>query len=69
MSIPSKSFFAPSEVADLLAIPRHLVYRMVREGRMKAVRYGLRIIRIPREEIERVAKGGAYERAPTADSG
>lgn len=56
MELPSKHFFTPAEVAEILDVPRHHVYRMVRQQRIKAQHFGPRIIRIAKEEVERITR-------------
>ncbi len=46
------------EVAQLLALSRHSLYRAVLFGRVRAVRMGPRSLRIPAEEVERLMREG-----------
>ncbi len=38
--LPHKRFFRPDEVAEILALNRRTIYRMIREGRLQGVRFG-----------------------------
>lgn len=58
--VPQKRFFRPDEVAQLLALSRRTVYRMIRDGRLQAVKWGEGPWRIPRESLgDLVAGAGA----------
>lgn len=46
-------WFRPDEIARMLNISRRTVYRKVRKGEIKAYKIG-KLIRIPRDEIERI---------------
>lgn len=46
-----KKFFRPDEVAHLLCLSRRTVYRMIRDGRLPAVRLGAGPWRLPRETL------------------
>ena len=52
MNMETKSFFVADEIAEILQIPRHAVYRLVREGRLGALRVGPRCIRVSRESLQ-----------------
>ena len=47
----NKRFFRPDEVAELLALSRRTVYRMIRDGRINGVKWGNGPWRIPRESL------------------
>ena len=47
----SKRFFRPDEVARLLALSRRTIYRMIRDGRLQAIKWGSGPWRIPRESL------------------
>jgi excisionase family DNA binding protein len=47
----TKRFFRPDEVAQILALSRRTIYRMIRDGRLSAVRWGSGPWRIPREAL------------------
>jgi excisionase family DNA binding protein len=49
--LPSKRFFRPDEVAQLLALSRRTIYRMIRDGRLQGVRWGSGPWRISRETL------------------
>lgn len=49
--LANKRFFRPDEVAQLLALSRRTVYRMIRDGRISGVRWGSGPWRIPREVL------------------
>jgi excisionase family DNA binding protein len=47
------------EVADLLRVDKQTIQRYIKEGKIKAVKLGTHIVRIPREEIAYLLpKGG-----------
>jgi excisionase family DNA binding protein len=46
-----------SEVAQILRIPRLAVYRLIREGRLPAVRIG-RLVRIPHDALQEWIRAG-----------
>ncbi len=59
--VPPKKFFRPDEVAQLLAFSRRTVYRMIKDGRLQAVKWGEGPWRIPRESLgDLVAGAGAF---------
>jgi excisionase family DNA binding protein len=45
------------EGASLLGVSKHTLIRDIRQGRIKTIRYGKRIL-IPRDELLRIAKEG-----------
>lgn len=47
----TKRFFRPDEVAQILALSRRTIYRMIRDGRLLGVRWGSGPWRIPREAL------------------
>lgn len=49
--LQNKRFFRPDEVAEILALSRRTVYRMIRDGRLNGVRWGSGPWRIPRETL------------------
>jgi len=50
----SKRFYRPDEVAELLALSRRTIYRMIRDSRLRACRWGQGPWRIPLEEVRRL---------------
>ncbi len=46
-----KKLFRPDEVAQLLCLSRRTIYRMIRDGRLPAVRLGAGPWRISRETL------------------
>ncbi len=55
------------EVAEILRVPRLHVYRLVREGKLPAVRVG-RWVRVPEDALRVwVAQGGTSVRQARAD--
>lgn len=46
-----KRFFRPDEAAAILVLSRRTVYRMIRDGRINAVKWGRGPWRIPRESL------------------
>jgi excisionase family DNA binding protein len=51
ISLTNKRFFRPDEVARLLDLSRRTIYRMIRDGRLHAVKWGSGPWRIPREAL------------------
>ena len=49
--LPQKRFFRPDELAAVLELSRRTVYRMIRDGRLAAVRWGGGPWRIPQEAV------------------
>jgi len=49
--LTDKRFFRPDEVARMLALSRRTIYRMIRDGRLQAVKWGSGPWRIPRESL------------------
>jgi len=47
----NKQFYRPDEVARVLALSRRTVYRMIRDGRLPAVKWGSGPWRISREAL------------------
>jgi len=56
-----EEYLKPGDVAKRLGVSRQAVYKWIKEGRLKAVRFGIgKAVRIPRaalEEFERNAAG------------
>jgi excisionase family DNA binding protein len=46
-----------AEAAKLLKVTRHTVYRWIAEGRLPAVRYSPRVLRVMRSDLERSREG------------
>ncbi len=49
--VMKKRMFRPDEVAQILCLSRRTIYRMIRDGRLQAVRLGAGPWRIPREAL------------------
>jgi excisionase family DNA binding protein len=47
-----------AEAAKLLKVTRHTIYRWITEGRLPAARYSRRVIRLRREDLDRVKESG-----------
>lgn len=56
-----REFYRVEEAANLLRISRHSVYRLIKQGELRAIQLGMRRTVIPAEEIERLvaSAGGA----------
>lgn len=52
-----KQVFRPDEVAQILALSRRTVYRMIRDGRLPGVKGDSSPWRITRETLERLLAG------------
>ena len=54
-----------AEAARLLRVTPHTIYRWISAGRLPAVRYSRRVLRIPRGELASLSRGAVQEaRAP-----
>ena len=52
LTLPDKRFLRPDEVAALLAFSRRTVYRMIRDGRLPSVKFGVSgPWRVPRQSL------------------
>jgi excisionase family DNA binding protein len=58
--LPNKRFFRPDEAAALLILSRRTVYRMIRDGRIAAVKWGRGPWRIPRESLTSLLPGEKF---------
>jgi excisionase family DNA binding protein len=56
-----KRFFRPDEVARLLDLSRRTIYRMIRDGRLHAVKWGSGPWRIPGEALRALLPQDAPE--------
>jgi excisionase family DNA binding protein len=56
-----KQFFRPDEVALLLVLSRRTIYRMIRDGRLQAVKWGSGPWRIPREALRALLPPDGWE--------
>jgi excisionase family DNA binding protein len=52
--LQNKRFFRPDEVAEILTLSRRTIYRMIRDGRLPAVKLRPGPWRIPRESLMRL---------------
>ena len=48
-----KLYYSPQEAAEALSLSRPHLYRLVKRGDIKAVKFGARVL-IPREEITKM---------------
>lgn len=53
-------YFTPQEVADKFKVKKRTVYLWVKEGKLKAVKFG-RLLRIPREALEEFVRESSQE--------
>jgi excisionase family DNA binding protein len=58
--ISTKRFFRPDEAAAILVLSRRTVYRMMRDGRINATKYGGGPWRIPRESLANLLPGERF---------
>jgi excisionase family DNA binding protein len=58
--LPQKRFFRPDEAAAILVLSRRTVYRMIRDGRITAVKWGRGPWRIPRESLTCLMPGEKF---------
>jgi excisionase family DNA binding protein len=65
-----KRMFRPDEVARILCLSRRTIYRMIRDGRLPAVRLGSGPWRIPREALLMLLPlpPGDFQRSPRESS-
>lgn len=47
-----EEYVKPTDVAKRLKVSRGAVYKWIREGKLRAVKFGDRAVRIPRSSIE-----------------
>ncbi len=45
-------FFSPKGVAEHLGVNPSLIYAEIRSGRLRAVKIGTKVLRVPREALE-----------------
>jgi excisionase family DNA binding protein len=64
MQLAQKKAFRITEAADLLSTSRWTLYRAVLAGKVRAVRLGPRSMRIPIDEVERLAREGIDSETP-----
>jgi excisionase family DNA binding protein len=50
-----KQFYRPDEAATILGVCTKTIYRLIRDGKLKAVRIRS-VLRISRQEIERLTR-------------
>ena len=53
ITLPKKSY-RPDEVAEILCLSRRTVYRMIKQGRLQAMRFGNGPWRIPWQTLEEI---------------
>jgi excisionase family DNA binding protein len=58
--LPKKRFFRPDEAAAILVLSRRTVYRMIRDGRITAVKWGRGPWRIPWESLTSLMPGDKF---------
>jgi len=51
--LPDKELLRPDEVAKYLGVTRQSIYRWIASGKLEAHKVAGRIIRIPRESVEK----------------
>lgn len=56
--LPSKRFLRPDEVAQVLALSRRTIYRMIRDHRLDAIKPAGGAWRVPRQAVEGLLSGG-----------
>lgn len=54
--------YSPAEAAHTIGCGRTTIYELIKQGRLRVVKIGVRTI-IPRTEIERLLAGGNDDRA------
>lgn len=65
MNNTNPTYYKVREAAALLGVSPLTVYRWLRDGTLRGVRIGPKLLRIPRSEIERMAQG---EEQPTQEA-
>jgi excisionase family DNA binding protein len=58
--INQKRFFRPDEAAAILVLSRRTVYRMMRDGRINAIKWDRGPWRIPRESLASLMPGERF---------
>ena len=46
--------YSPAEAAHMLSVSRRTVFRHIHDGRLQAAKIGPRLVRIPREELDKM---------------
>jgi excisionase family DNA binding protein len=59
-----KKYYTLEEFADMVRVSKQTVSRWGKNGTIKLVRFTPKIVRVPREEIERFADGGLIDPPP-----
>lgn len=59
MNDTTPTYYKVREAAELLGVSPLTVYRWLRDGTLRGVRIGPKLLRVPRSEIERMAQGQA----------
>lgn len=70
-----EEYIKPSDIAKLLKVSRPTIYKWIKEGRMRGVRFGDDVLRVPRSSFDAFMrnaneataareKSGARERGP-----
>jgi len=57
-----------AEAAALLKVTRHTIYRWITEGRLPAVRYSRRVLRLRREDLAELAQEKGETRVEQPES-
>lgn len=60
-------YLKPRDVARQLGVTRGAVYKWIREGKLKAVRFGPNAVRIPRAAFDEFVRRAALDRGDTMD--
>lgn len=56
------AFSTVKRLSAELALTEPFLWRLIREGKIKVIRFGRRAIRIPADEVERLRKDGLPSR-------
>lgn len=56
MNDTNQTYYKVREAADVLGVSPETVYRWLRDGTLRGIRIGPKLLRIPRSEIERMAQ-------------
>ena len=57
IDLPDKPYFSIREISALSGVSEPALYLMARDGRIKAIRFGI-LVRITRDEVARLLKQG-----------
>jgi excisionase family DNA binding protein len=66
--LPDKSFYRIDEVAEILGVSDNSIANWIRQGRLRAVRMGTKLVRIPRAELRRFLTASEIQAPETEEA-